>query len=349
MIGAAFGVVVGVATLGWAVRRVVGLLCNLLHRPEAATGDPILAALLDEHTSRHTRRLGVAVVESAADTPVGVATVAATPESVFEIGSISKALTGMLIADAAQRGELDLADRVATHLPELARRPVGDCTIGELGSHTSGLPRLALGPRALLQVFGLVVVGLNPYAGQGVSFVIRGAARARLRTRGRKAYSNLGAALAGAVLERATGSSYPDLVRDRIVNPLGLTHTSADHRAPRATGHTKAGEWARPWRMTGYAPAGGVTSSLADLATVARALLAGTAPGIGSLDRDDCFWVRERGAAGGPVVWHNGETGGYAAYLGLRPEAGRAVIVLADVADMSLIMRLTQAIGAPAR
>lgn len=287
-----------------------------------------------------TRRLAVARIVAGA--PTRFELVGSAVDDVFEVGSISKAITGMLLADAESRGELALTDVVASYLPELADRPIGERTVGELASHRSGLPRLAATPRAVLSGIGFAVMGLNPYVGQDVSFVIRAAGRARLREIGTKNYSNLGGALAGAVLARATGSSYSSLVQERIARPLGMVHTSAEANAPRRSGHSRRPVLARPWRMTGYAPAGGVTSTVGDLALLADALLSGTAPGVGSITRDDCFWVREPSGEGDTLVWHNGMTGGYAAYLGLRPEIGRAVVVLAGVADMDVVTRVAR-------
>lgn len=300
---------------------------------------------LDEARGRRARRAAVAIVEPGTEQPVRVATVGCSADQVFEVGSISKAITGMLLADAVDRGELDLQAEIGSQLPELANRPIGSRRIAELGSHRSGLPRLPGGPRMAVGGLGYAFLGLNPYAGQDVPAVIRGAGQARLGTPGAKEYSNLGGALAGAVLERATGSSYTELVRDRLAVPLGLAHTSAAADAPRPRGRTRGGRWVQPWRLTGYAPAGGVTSTIDDLAVLAAALLCGSAPGSDSIRRDDCFWVREPTVDDGTVIWHNGSTGGYASYLGLRPGVGRGIAVLVDTADMRVVTNLARAVA----
>ncbi len=337
------GGIVAVVGLVVILRFVVGLGVAAVHRAGAVTGDAEVGSALERARDWRSRRLAAAVVEPRRDNPIRVATVDCSTDDVFELGSISKAITGMLLADAEQRGELSMSDQIGDHVPELADRPIGAVTVSALASHRSGLPPIALGIRAVPGLLGYGVLGLSPYVGQGVSSVVSHARRVRLRTQGEQAYSSLGAALTGAVLERATGSTYEDLVRDRLATPLGLTHTSAGPNAPRRSGCTRWGRWAQQWRLTGYAPAGGVTSSIDDLAVLAAALLRGDAPGAASTHRDDCFWVRERMPGGGIVVWHNGQTGGYAAYLVIRPDLGKATVVLSDVADMGLVVRVAQA------
>jgi len=97
--------------------------------------------------------------------------------------------------------------------------------------------------------------------------------------------------------------------------------------------------------MGGYAPAGGVVSTISDMARLAVALLDGSAPGIRSLTPLDgvdtgtpnratgMFWVIDSvPGTNRMMIWHNGQTGGYSSFLGLLPQTGRAVIVLASVA-----------------
>jgi len=347
VIASILGGLIGLAGIVVVLRVVVGFGAMLLRRRGVAAGDERLVSVLEGARDLHSRRIAVAVIGSPDQQAVRTATLGCDDDHVFEIGSVSKAITGMLLADAEHRGELKLTDRLGDHLPELEDRPSAGVTISALGAHRSGLPRLALDVLAVPRLFGYVLLGTNPYAGQRASLVIRGARRARIRHPGEQAYSNLGAALAGVALERATGSSYETLVRDRLATPLGLTRTSAQPRASRRAGSTRWGRWIQPWRMSGYAPAGGVTSSIDDLAVLAVALLRGVAPGAQSIDRDGCFWVRERLPDGSRVVWHNGQTGGYAAYLGLRPDAGRAVVVLADTADVRLVTRVARAASSP--
>jgi CubicO group peptidase (beta-lactamase class C family) len=96
--------------------------------------------------------------------------------------------------------------------------------------------------------------------------------------------------------------------------------------------------------MGGFAPAGGVISTLGDMARLAVALLDGSAPGLGSLTpiegvatagpnrASGMFWVIESDpGTDRKMIWHNGQTGGYSSFLGLAPHSGRAMIVLLNV------------------
>lgn len=175
--------------------------------------------------------------------------------------------------------------------------------------------------------------------------MIAAACRQRLVHRGRYRYSNLGAAVLGHGLARAAGCNYPTLLQRRVLVPLGMVASGTDtgHRVDR--GWTGTGRRASPWRSGGYGPAGaGVVASADDLARLAAALLNGTAPGQGAITpvgagQPDMpnrslgmFWVIDRQPGSGrTTVWHNGQTGGYSAFLALYPEGRRAVAVLANV------------------
>jgi serine-type D-Ala-D-Ala carboxypeptidase/endopeptidase len=145
--------------------------------------------------------------------------------TIFEIGSITKVFTAVLLADLAREGLVALDDPVQKHLPEGVLLPVRGrpITLADLASHTSGLPRLPKGlmRRALRE-------RANPYA----SFTVEDLHAAIPVTRprrepGRKMrYSNYGAGLLGHVLALRAGTSYEQLVADRITGPLGMTDTS---------------------------------------------------------------------------------------------------------------------------
>jgi serine-type D-Ala-D-Ala carboxypeptidase/endopeptidase len=145
--------------------------------------------------------------------------------TIFEIGSITKVFTATLLADLAREGLVALDDPVQRHLPEGVVMPVRGrpITLADLASHTSGLPRLPKGlfRRALRE-------RANPYA----SFTVEDLHAAISVTRprrppGRKVrYSNYGAGLLGHVLALRAGTSYEQLVAERITQPLGMTDTS---------------------------------------------------------------------------------------------------------------------------
>ena len=138
--------------------------------------------------------------------------------------------------------------------------------------------------------------------------------------------------------------SYPDLMRTRLFEPLGMSHTAiqVDH-ALVAGGQSQTGLPVQPWVMDAYAPGAAAVSTTGDLAKLATALLDGTAPGMAALEpttptdrwhtRIGDFWQTSTWQTGQTITHHAGQTGGYASYLGLDRAGHKAVIVLSDVAN----------------
>jgi CubicO group peptidase (beta-lactamase class C family) len=133
----------------WAIAAVstaVALAVGLAFRPgpstlpSEATGDAELAATVRELAGPDRKALLAVVV-----TPDGTrtATIGAQPDTRFEIGSVSKAFTGLLLADAIERGEVTPETRLGDLL-ELGDAPAADVTLAQLATHTSGLPRLPI-------------------------------------------------------------------------------------------------------------------------------------------------------------------------------------------------------------
>jgi CubicO group peptidase (beta-lactamase class C family) len=276
-------------------------------------------------------------------------------DRVFEIGSVTKGLTGMLLADAVERGEVELGTPVVAFLPGTAGSPFGAVTLRQLATHTSGLPRLARGLTSAGRLLRYACLGLDPYRGQSPERVLEQAGRERLRRPGQVCYSNLGAAVCGQLLVLRHAATFGELLRDRILVPAGLRDTSVSGREGRAPwGRSALGVKRQPWIMDGYAPAGGVISTIADMGRLAAGLLSATAPGSASLaavdeldsgtpDRErGLFWAMEHASDGRrQTIWHNGQTGGYSSFLSLMPDDGQAIIVLSDAARASEAERLT--------
>lgn len=185
----------------------------------------------------------------------------------------------------------------------------------------------------------------NPYQGS-ISELIATASATPL-TSPAGTYSNLGFELLGAALASAAGEPYPQLLTDRILRPLGmqdtLAPTSADQLDARdLIGQTTSGRRTDPWLGPAITPAGGVRSDIADLAVLARALLRKTAPGMSALTPKTGFgksrigwaWITTRSpSTRQPITWHNGETGGFTAFLGLDQQSGTAVVLLSSVGE----------------
>jgi serine-type D-Ala-D-Ala carboxypeptidase/endopeptidase len=266
------------------------------------------------------------------------------PETVFEIGSITKVFTGVLLADMAKRGEVSLDDPVSKYLPPHVTMPMRGTraiTLEELSSQTSGLPRLPTNMRP--------ADASNPYADYTVEQLYEFLSSHTLtRDPGTQyEYSNLGAGLLGHVLALRAGTSYEELVRARILEPLrmhdtGITLTAAQRQRV-AAGHEAGGDTVSLWDLPTLAGAGALRSTLADMLKFADAALRGTGPVPDALREA----MRLRGPAGSPtmgiglgwhrlavqpdtIVWHNGGTGGFRSFIGVMPAAGRAIVLLTN-------------------
>ena len=254
-------------------------------------------------------------------------------DAVVELGSVTKAVTGLLLADAVVRGEVALDTELADCLPG-ARAGI---TLGRLASHTAGLPRV---PLALLRRVGFLDT-TDPYAATTVAGAGgRPRAPSRIRRAGRPRYSNLGAALLGQALAARAGRSYERLATERVLAPLGA-HRGLGARAARRP-RSRTGAAAGPCRRGRWAPTRPRAASAAR-ARGALALAAGCLDAAGR--RSPTRWRSRCGAARAPprpvghglgwleargMWWHNGGTNGSRAFVALRPESGRAVAAVAN-------------------
>lgn len=268
-----------------------------------------------------------------------MAAAGAAREADFEIGSVSKGITGLLYVDALNRGELT-PDTTLGHVLPLTGAPAAAIRLADLATHRSRLPRLAPGTAAVRGSIDLMVRGTNPY-GEGLDQLLDQARATRLRRSSRPRYSNFGFSLLGHAVAVAAGTSYADLVQARLTEPLGLgalycPGTPADLRAAAVPGHGLDGRVRRPWTGEAIAPAGGIRASLPAMVGLLQTMLDGSAPGIAALDPVADLGHRARiGAAwitvehrGRRLTWHNGGTGGFRSWIGLDREAGVGAVVL---------------------
>jgi CubicO group peptidase (beta-lactamase class C family) len=348
------------------------VLRDLISTGDAA-GDPDLIEQLVGLRGRLTRTIAAAVVDLGAQPSARWARLTTNkPRSAmnpatkidgnprFELGSVAKGMTGMLLADAIGRGELTLqttAGEILGTRPGLGAMtdgPLHTITLRELCTHTSGLPRLPHTASTTGRLVRYALLGLDPYRGQSAERVLQQAAGQTLDGRGSYRYSNLGGAVAGQLVAIAAGCEYPEMLRERILDPLQMTSTTVAVRGDTAAwGRTKTGLSRQPWVLDGYAPAGGVISTIEDVTRLNTALVDGTAPGVESLAALDdvapsapgreagMFWVIEPLSEDDPspgnspdavLTWHNGSTAGYSAFFGVARAQRRGVAVLADAA-----------------
>jgi CubicO group peptidase (beta-lactamase class C family) len=327
---------VTVALVSWAVSPSLA---------DARNGDAMVLAGIDVQADRGTlaghHDIAVAEVDLDAAQPVRLAGVGADHTTPMEVGSMTKAMTGLVIADAVSRGEIRMDAPVARYLPQLTGTPAGVTTMHELVTHTSGYAEF--GAATLRRAAWAAPLGKGFLTADSTQ-LIEEARDQTLGGGGRYAYSSLGSAIAGQAVAAAAHVSYPELMRTRLFEPLGMSHTAIQVGTALVPGGiSRSGLPVQPWVMDAYAPTGGAVSTAGDLARLATALLDGTAPGLGALEpttatdqsnmRIGTFWHTSTWQTGQTITHHAGQTGGYASWLGLDRHARRAVIVLSDVAN----------------
>lgn len=243
-----------------------------------------------------------------------------------ELGSITKSLTGLALASCVLDGVLSLDEPIGEFVD--VPPPLAAVTIGQLATHTSGLPRLGGGLRTVAKV---LTGSTQPYADRDSQRVVDIARQARLGPPKRR-YSNLGFELLAVVLARATGESYHDVMRVRVFEPAGM-HDAAfvGHSPVEPRGHDVLGFPVRAWRDGDDGGGdGGVQASACDMAALAAALIdpdSAIAPAFELARRplDDLGfryalgWIIDVREPDAFRYWHNGGTAGAGTYLGIVP------------------------------
>jgi serine-type D-Ala-D-Ala carboxypeptidase/endopeptidase len=266
--------------------------------------------------------------------------------TIFEIGSVTKVFTSLLLSDMVQRGEVALNDPVAKYLPGTAKVPERDgkqITLLDLATHTSGLPRLPsnLAPKD----------PNNPYADYSVEQLYQFLSSYQLpRDPGSQyEYSNLGGGLLGLALARRAGMDYEKLVRERICDPLGMRDTEVtltpELKARLAVGHDADLRPVENWDLgPAFAGAGALRSDANDMLKFVAANLGYTktplAPAMAAMlnvrrPTDMPGMTVALGwhiltHDGNDYVWHNGGTGGYRSFIGFDPKNRVGVVVLSN-------------------
>jgi D-alanyl-D-alanine-carboxypeptidase/D-alanyl-D-alanine-endopeptidase len=271
-------------------------------------------------------------------------------DTIFEIGSITKVFTSLLLADAVERHEVALTDPIAKYLPsqvKVAERGGRSITLQDLSTHTSGLPRLPtnFNPKD----------PSNPYADYSIDQLYQFLSSVQLtRDIGSQyEYSNLGGGLLGHLLARQAGMDYEALVRSRVTRPLGMTSTSItlspEMKARLAAGHNQMLQPTANWDLPALAGAGALRSSTNDLLTFLSATLGYTqsplAPAMAAMTTirrptetpglEIALGWHIFAGKGKEIIWHNGGTGGYRTFIGYDPKARTGVVVLSNAGTLA--------------
>jgi CubicO group peptidase (beta-lactamase class C family) len=304
---------------------------------------------------------------------LGPAVVVPDGDTVFEIGSVTKAYTGILLAALERDGLVKLDDPARKHLPpdlRLPRRGERPITLLDLTTHHSGLPGLP--PKFGLRV--LLAWDLsNPYAHYDRNKLADDLADVwpeRDPGEGYE-YSNLGAGLLGhALAHAAKAESYEAALTRHVLDPLGLADTritlSPAQRRRFPPSHDKKGDEVPHWDLASLEGCGGLRSTVHDQLTFLAANLGLTptpllpvlrASHAPRRDTDTpgqkvgLGWHVQPLRTGGTqtIVWHNGGTGGSHCFVAFVPEVRIGAAVLSnsnhsvDALTIDLLRRLSPA------
>jgi len=272
--------------------------------------------------------------------------------AIWRWASVTKQITATLVMQEVAARRLSLDDTLLARLPEFSGPTAARITVRMLLQHTSGLPnpddtatanaqampafytRSKVGADGKTDAFGYCAG--KPKAEPGTGF----------------SYNNCDFIVLGAVLERATGRSFAQLVQERIARPLklgSLALASDGNTPPMVRGHLDATQPEPSFNLATFGPSGGLYGDSADLLAFDRALLSGELldrpntelawsgePKLGYVALGVWAFPAALRGCGGPVrlVERRGEIGGVEVRNLIAPEIGRAIVVFADRSDV---------------
>jgi CubicO group peptidase (beta-lactamase class C family) len=276
----------------------------------------------------------------------GVPDVALDAQTVFEIGSVTKVFTALMLTDMAARGEVALDDPVAKYLPLSARlhergRPI---TLLDLANYNSGLPQL---PTNLPPNWWQKPNPFADYTDDQLFAYLSGYTQEDAPG-GRFVYSSLGFGLLGIALARRAGKSYEALMVERVCDPLGLGRTrinlSADMRRHLAQPHDLDLKPTSLWDLPTLAGAGAARASVEDVTRflkacmgltptplsrpIARLLETRRPSNVAGTDAALGWFISSHGQE--EIAWKSGLTGGFNTFVGFSTRKRRGALVLTN-------------------
>ena len=263
--------------------------------------------------------------------------------TVYEIGSISKVFTTILLANEVLKGTMKLDDPIAKYLPESVTVPARngkEITLKDLATHSSGLPRLPdnMDPADVN----------NPYADYTVTQLYDFISAYELPRDIGSAfeYSNLGMGLLGHILALYANKSYEQLMLETIAKPLGMNETgitlTPTMKANLALGHDDQIAVSSNWDLPTLAGAGAIRSSTSDMLKFMKANSTDDGSDLHKameLSHTIAFSDTTQNVNVGlawlysdndRIIWHNGGTGGYRAFAGFLKDSDKASVVLTN-------------------
>lgn len=344
------------------VLALLGGICYLRYRLQSLKDQGDLAAAIDREFQKVTQRqqcggLVIGVYKQGQTLIRGHGTInfentdPPDAQSIFQIGSVSKVLTAATLQILCDEGVLSLDD----HLEKLLGQqlPLADAvkpiTLRQLATHTSGFPRV---PKILMQQLEAKVGKqhmlddpYNEFTSADIYAYLQNPTD--LAKAGRFAYSNYGMGLLGHILEQVTGQSLEALARTKIFQPLAMQHSGIDLRQEASNqvmqGYTADCKPTPAWSFQVLAGAGAFYANAADMLQFIQANLVKDSILSRSLQKTQqpqasgktgLAWMQatvlDRFIGNSKLIWHDGQVGGFTAYLAIDPQNEAGVVVLSS-------------------
>lgn len=268
-------------------------------------------------------------------------------QTIFEIGSVTKTFTALLLAKQVTDGQMALTDPISSYLPD----SIGPLSFeGEpirlvnLANHTAGFPRLPD------NIFNGNVDPINPYLHYSSDplFSYLQHYQPKQKAGLQFSYSNYGAGLLGTILERKTGLAFQDLIKRDITHPLNMHATFVqipdDRKKELATGYNERGMETSPWELASLKGSGAISSTLMDMVSYTQAQLTGRPalakaialshrPTFHSNSQDMALGWRIQQLGKQHYLHHAGGTGGFRSFVGFSKEKQVGIIILSNTAE----------------
>jgi D-alanyl-D-alanine carboxypeptidase len=340
--------------------------------PVAASQNPSLQVVLDSaKASLNIPGAAAAVIFSDGSMWEGASGLArpgapVSPTTAFELGSVSKVYTATTVLKLVAEGRLDLKDRLDKWLPDLPGS--GSITLSQLLNHTHGLhdplqepdfvPAVLGNPTKMWTLDDVVTRMRDPYFEPGTEW----------------RYSNTGFHILGAIIEAVTDSTFADVLRARVLEPLELANTwyglhDPDGRAlaaayidPSGSGVPQPVSLMMPWTAfrTSAGPAGAVVSTATDAARFLHELVTGSVLREAEWNLMTCWVDRPDGHKygagllrieheGKPLLGHKGNSAGYSASAFHDQSPGITAVVLTNAHAMDVTPIVTALLQTAAR
>lgn len=268
--------------------------------------------------------------------------------AIYEIGSITKTMTGLLLAIGENEGLWNSDDKLSKLVPDWSGSPFAEAAaLRQLVTHTAGLPRLPGNMQAT------IADKLNPYANYMDKHLKEAVSTEPVGKGSRHAYSNYGFGLLGYALAARLGTSLSEALRERVFHPLGMNDTLLRSGASKPDPsilvpvYNAKGAPTLHWDFTdASAGAGAVCSTVPDMLRylaanlepdrhqIGEAIMEGHRQHYGIFPSKGIgvgySWMFYREKDGSTTHWHNGGTYGSSSFIAFNRDKGRGLVILSN-------------------